>query len=289
LGALLRVPSWQRLAVWTRRRRWRRIVGYPTGLNHEAFNYVSEFVPLEDVRQLLYALARKAKANKALDPFKLGGCQVLALDANEHFASRSHCCAACCRREVTVTGADGKQERQTEYYHRSVFAHLVGSNLVLDLEPIRPGEDECAAALRLLVRLRLRLGVRFFDVVTVDAWYAHRPFLQAVRKLGWEVVAVLKQAAREVYQEADQLRPARAQDKFRDPKGQAVELREVRDLRRLAIQPRLSWVLSPCRAPREVPSRLAGGGRTPRSCLHRFRRRASLSIKPPRPALPVGY
>ena len=45
----------------------------------------------------------------------------------------------------------------------------------------------------MLGRLRRAYGPRFFDVVTVDAWYATEPFFKAVRKLGWPVVAVLKQ------------------------------------------------------------------------------------------------
>jgi hypothetical protein len=65
-----------------------------------------------------------------------------------------------------MLGPAGQSTAVTEYYHRAVFAHVVGADLVLDLEPIREGEEECAAALRLLARLRRRLGVRFFDVVT---------------------------------------------------------------------------------------------------------------------------
>src|ERR1035438_8138608 len=76
---------------------------------------------------------------------------------------------------------------------------------MLDLEPIRPGEGEAAAALRLLGRMRRLYGPRFFDVVTVDAWYATGPFLRAVQKLGWAVVSVLKQERYEIYQEASAL------------------------------------------------------------------------------------
>jgi hypothetical protein len=73
------------------------------------------------------------------------------------------------------------------------------------LEPVRPGEDEAAAALRMLGRMRRLYGVRFFDAVTVDAWYATGPFLKAVRRLGWSVVSVLKQERYEIYQEATAL------------------------------------------------------------------------------------
>ncbi len=68
---------------------------------------------------------------------------------------------------------------------------------------MRPGEEECAAALRLLRRMRKTYGPRFFDLVVVDAWYANGPFLKTVvQELGWPVIAVLKQARYEIYQEA---------------------------------------------------------------------------------------
>jgi hypothetical protein len=230
LGALLRVPSWLQLARETRRPGWQRFLRQPQPLNHEVFNYVSQFLSLDDLREHLYAVARAAKANKALEPHKIAGYHVLALDANEPFASRSRCCPECCTRSVAPKGPGGPAPPETEYYHRFVFAHLVGSDLILDLEPLRPGEEECAAALRLLARLRRRLGVRFFDVVTVDAWYTKSPFFQAVEKLGWAVVAVLKQEAYEAYREADALRPQAPQAVFQ-ARERKVELREVRDVR----------------------------------------------------------
>jgi hypothetical protein len=229
LGALLGLSSWLKVAKKSRKQTWQRLMKYGAGLNHEVFNYVSEFLSLDDLREHLYGVARRAKANKALDRYKLAGYHVVALDANELFASRSHCCEACCTRTVKVTEADGQTTEVVEYYHRAVFAHLVGSDLLLDVELIRPGEEECGAALRLLGRLRRCLGVRFFDVVSVDAWYTKTPFLRAVQKLGWEVVAVLKQSEYEAYKEADALRPAQAQTVFRD-KARQIELREVTDV-----------------------------------------------------------
>lgn len=229
LGALLGLSSGLKVAKKSRKKTWQRLMQYGVGLNHEVFNYVTELLSLADLREHLYVVARRAKANKALDRYKLAGYHVVALDANELFASRSHCCAACGCRKVKVTAADGQTVEVEEYYHRAVFAHLVGSDLLLDVELIRPGEEECAAALRLLGRLRRCLGVRFFDVVSVDAWYTKTPFLAAVQKLGWEVVAVLKQAEYEAYKEAEALRPARAQLVFQQ-RGRQIELREVTDV-----------------------------------------------------------
>ena len=61
-------------------------------------------------------------------------------------------------------------------------------SIILDVEPMRPGEEECAAALRLLARLRESHGPRFFDGVLVDAWYTNGPFLKEVVRMGWPVI-----------------------------------------------------------------------------------------------------
>ncbi len=53
--------------------------------------------------------------------------------------------------------------------------------------------------------MRRIYGPRFFDAITVDAWYVQGPFLRAVEKLGWLWVVVLKREDMEVYQEAQQL------------------------------------------------------------------------------------
>lgn len=120
---------------------------------------------------------------------------VVCLDANEQFNSQCRCCPECCQRQIKVRDKDGREQEVTQYYHRQVDAQIIGPDFsaILDLEPIQPGEDEAAAALRLLGRMRRLYGVRFIDVVTVDAWYAKSPFLRAVEKMGWGWVGVLKQ------------------------------------------------------------------------------------------------
>lgn len=115
-----------------------------------------------------------------------------------------------------------------------MFAQINGPKIkvVLDVEPIRPGEDECAAGLRLLGRLRRGYGPRFIDGVTVDGWYAQGPFLRAVDQLGWQWVAVLKREDMDVYPEAQRL--SRGQQpgvEFDDEERERqVQLWEVKDL-----------------------------------------------------------
>lgn len=231
LGAVVRAASLLALQAQSARRGWQRQVGWKAALSDDAFGYVLERYRLEDWRAVLVDTNRTLKANKALESAKINGLLVVALDANEQFKSRCRCCPDCCRRQVEVKDASGQRQTVTEYYHRQVYAQLHGPDfsLILDLEPIRPGEDEAAAALRLLGRMRRLYGPRFFDAITVDAWYASGPFLGAVRKLGWGVVSVLKQQRYEIYQEATVLSREHPPEVFRwDDRD--VALQEVKDL-----------------------------------------------------------
>jgi len=234
LGVVLRVSSYLDLSQQTQRRRWRHLCGLKGPLSDDTFEYVTERLSLEDLRQSLAHINQRLKANKALESCKIGGLLFVSLDANEHFKSRSRCCECCCQRQIEETDADAHKHKVTEYYHRYVFAQINGPrfNALLDLEPIRPGEEECTAALRLLGRLRRVYGPRFFDAITVDAWYVQGPFLRAVEKLGWQWVVVFKQERMEAYQEALQLsqgqKPVLAfEDEQREKQ---VRLWEVKDL-----------------------------------------------------------
>ena len=234
LGVVLRFGSYLNLSEQTQRRRWQHLSGLKGPISDDTFEYVTERLWLEDLRQTIAGATKKLKANKALESCKIHGLFFLSLDANEHCKSRSRCCPQCCRREIEETDAQGNKHKVIEYYHRYVFAQISGPkiNLLLDVEPIRPGEEECAAALRLLGRLRRIYGVRFFDAISADAWYAKGPFLRAVEKLGWKWIVVLKDQRRDIYQEGLQLsqrqKPSAAfEDEERD---RQVELWEVKDL-----------------------------------------------------------
>jgi len=235
LGVVLRVSSYLELSQQTRRRRWQHLCGLAGPLSDDTLEYVTERLSLEDLRQSLASINQRLKANKALESCKLGGLLFVSLDANEHFQSRSRCCECCCQRQIEQTDPHGQKHKVTEYYHRYVFAQINGPkfNALLDLEPIRPGEEECGAALRLLGRMRRVYGPRFLDAITADAWYMQGPFLRAVEKLGWSWVVVFKQERMEAYQEALQLsqgeKPALS---FEDEeRKKQVRLWEVKELR----------------------------------------------------------
>jgi hypothetical protein len=231
LGALLRKGSFLQIEFESARPGWQRLLGYSHPITDDRMAYVLERFRLEDWRGVLVATNQILKRNKVFESAKIHGLLTVAIDANEQFNSRHRCCEACCQRQVKVKSPQGQIQELTEYYHRFVCAQLQGPNwsVVLDLEPIGPGEEEAAAAVRLLERMRRLYGPRFFDVVTVDAWYATGPLCKAVQRLGWGLVAVLKQERYEIYQEATSLlkgaQPISWQWQERD-----IELREVKDL-----------------------------------------------------------
>lgn len=231
LGAVLRVPSLLQLQRESGRRGWQRLIGRAEPISDDAFGYALERYRPEELRQVLAKLVRQLKVNKQLERCKISGLLVVALDANEQFHSRSRCCDKCCQRTVTIKDRQGHKQEVTEYFHRQVYAQMHGPDLsvILDVEPVEPGEAECQAALRLLGRLRRLYGPRFFDVITVDAWYPKGPWLRAVQKLGWAVVCVLKQQDYEVYQEAEVLRKGQNPVKWEDA-GRTVQAWDVRDL-----------------------------------------------------------
>jgi hypothetical protein len=247
LGVVLRVGSYLDLAQQTKRRRWQHLIHWAKRISHDSFEYVTERLHLEDLRQCLASNAKALKANKALESCKINGLLFLSLDANEHFASRSRCCACCCQREIEVLDEHGQKQTVLEYYHRYVFAQINGPkiNVLLDVEPIRPGEAEAEAALRLLGRIRRVYGVRFFDAVTMDAWYVQGPFLKAVKKLGWMWQVVLKQERMEVLAEARQLSEGMKPDQsfYDETRERQVQLWAIKDLSFTSSYGRPVWVV----------------------------------------------
>jgi hypothetical protein len=114
------------------------------------------------------------------------------------FPSRQRCCPQCLQRRLVVKG-----EEVVEDYHRGVVFYLVGFRTAapLDVEMLRPGEGELTAAQRLLPRVVKSYG-RLFDVVLGDALYFNAPFFNLCLGLGKEVITVLKDEDRVLFQDA---------------------------------------------------------------------------------------
>ncbi len=90
-----------------------------------------------------------------------------------------------------------------EYYHRGVVFYLVGFDtaLPLDVEMLQPGEGELTAAQRLLPRVVQSYG-RLFRVVLADALFFNAPFFNLCLGLHKEVITVLKDEDRLLFQDA---------------------------------------------------------------------------------------
>jgi hypothetical protein len=237
LGEVAHIPSLAQLEQETQLPQWQRWVGYHDAISHDTFGYAAQRMNPEQLRRAAVFINRRLKRGKGFEASKLHGLLVVSLDANEQFCSDHRCCADCLTREVTCKDAQGHEVKKTQYYHKQVYAQLSGPNLsvILDVEPMRPGEEECAAALRLLRRMRQQYGPRFFDVVVVDSWYTNGPFLKTVvQELGWPVIAVLKQERYEIYQEALALtrgQPSQVVERGEEPHRRRVEIWDVPSLR----------------------------------------------------------
>ncbi len=155
-------------------------------------------IGVEGLRSVLKHTYSRLKRNKVLRPAFHDNLFAVIIDGHESSASYLRCCPDCLQREIkTASGG------VIQYYHRHVTAVLLCKDfvLLLDLEMQRPGEDEVAAAIRLLERLFLEYP-RAFDVVMADGLYARAPFFKKVVAHGKHVIAVLKDDRRDLLQDA---------------------------------------------------------------------------------------
>lgn len=226
LGEVAQIPSMLQLQAETQLPQWQQWVGYKHPISDDAFHYVSERMDPDKLRRAAVWINRKLKRGKAFEENKINGLLAVSLDANEQFCSDHHCCPDCLTREITTQDAQGQAVQHTQYYHKQVYAQWSGPKLsvLLEVEPMRQGEEECAAALRLLARMRKNYGPRFFDLVVVDAWYTNGPFLKAVVEMGWPVIAVLKQERYEIYGETLALTKGQPPTETVERHGRQVEI-----------------------------------------------------------------
>ena len=154
---------------------------------------VCALVAPDDLRRVQRDIYSHLKRGKALEPPR-HGLVLAVLDGHESQTSFHRHCSGCLQR--TLSTATGER---IQYYHRHAALHLVsgGLRLTLDLEPQRPGEDEIAAAQRLLQRVVERYP-RAFEVVAGDALYANSTFFNFVVGLGKDALAVLKDERRDL-------------------------------------------------------------------------------------------
>lgn len=156
---------------------------------------------VEGLRLALHRVYTQLKRNKALKARH--GLSVLIIDGHESSSSYLRSCPGCLERRIKV-----QEEERIQYYHRVVLAMLSLERfpLVLDIEEQRRGEDEVAAALRLLERVLHRYP-RAFEVVLGDALYLRANVFEFLSAHGKEGIAVLKDETRDLWQDVQGLFP----------------------------------------------------------------------------------
>lgn len=230
---------------------WRKLLGGPLP-SADTQARVLATVDLEALRRIGRECYGRLKRSKTLAA-PSHGLMALVLDGHESHASYLRCCAGCLQRQITN---DRTGEVRTQHYHRYVAAMLVAKDLdlLLDAEPLGAGEDEVAAALRLLARL-VRTYPRAFDVVLADALYARSDFFNAVRAHGKHALVVLKQEDRDLMEDLRSLLP-RTPSVHYDRAGTRCEVWDLEGFR--------SWpqVQGPVRVVRSVETRTVRRQRT---------------------------
>ena len=196
---LTRLGSLNALAQTRPRRFWFRWLG-TTLPSADTLGRVATQLEVSGLREAHRQVYTQLKRGKALPP-PAHGLIAGVVDGHESHATYRRRCPGCLRRTIHTAGGD-----RTQYYHRHVTFQLVGDGwtLLLDAEPQRPGEDEVAAALRLLERV-LRLYPRAFDVLLADGLYADPRVFNYVCSRGKDVLAVLKDNHRALLEDAHSL------------------------------------------------------------------------------------
>jgi hypothetical protein len=210
-----RLPSFQQLDTELAHSYLQNWIGAERAFHDDVLRYSLCSFNLEPLEQMLVETNRRLKRRKALDPGRVQGRLVAALDGVEVLSSYSRCCESCLQRRVTLKDeTTGQSFERIQYYHRAVGCQIVSSPVkpFLAMEWLRPGEGEDTAALRLLARLPKLYGSRFFDILLLDSLYAQAPLLRLAKQIGWEVVISLKQENRDLYQDALGLFQSRGQD-----------------------------------------------------------------------------
>ena len=195
---LCRLASFNELEQYANQSSWRRWLRHAAPSIDE-IAYVSERIELSSLREVLASIYTRLMRNKVLKPMR--GWRVAAVDGHEIGCSYKRCCDECLTRNVEV-----KDGHRLQYYHRIVAFQLLGEDfrLLLDAELIRKGEDEVAAATRMIERVLQRFP-RSFDILTGDALYAKAPLLNLLRPHGKHALMVLKDERRDLFIDAEAL------------------------------------------------------------------------------------
>jgi hypothetical protein len=216
-----RLPSFNELEQQRRKKSWRRwLEGHELPCAGE-LAYVSERLEAGGLRRCLSHIYSRLKRNKVLAATH--GWMLAAVDGHEIASSYKRHCCECLQRTITVGGVE-----RVQYYHRLVAFQIITPDFhfLLDLEMLRPGEDEASAALRLIARV-LENHPRCFDVLSADATYLRPSTIKALLGHGKHLVATLKDNQPTLLEEALALLPAQRAQAFDTPAAAGRPARHV--------------------------------------------------------------
>lgn len=190
-----RLGSLHALGTTAGARFWKQWLGEDL-CSEDTIARVHALIEAQGLRKGLHRVYTCLKRNKALRA--LEGWEVAVLDGHETHSSYRRHCSGCLERTVHTAAGE-----RIQYYHRYVALLLLTNKfrLLLDLEAQRSGEDEVAAALRLLERV-MQTYPRAFKVVLADALYAEAPFVNFLLSQRKHVLIVLKDERRDLYRDA---------------------------------------------------------------------------------------
>ena len=173
---------------------WRRWLGQALA-SADTVGRVHTQLENQGLRRGLQHVYRRLKRNKALRG--VGEWDIAVVDGHENHASYRRHCSGCLKRTLHT-----EQGEKIQFYHRQVTLMLrcEKMRLLLDVEAQLPGEQEVATALRLLQRV-LQAYPRAFQLLMADALYAQAPFLNFLISHGKQVLLVLKEERRDLYQD----------------------------------------------------------------------------------------
>ncbi|HIE33757.1 MAG TPA: hypothetical protein EYP86_01290 [Candidatus Altiarchaeales archaeon] len=206
-----RFRSLNKLEGSKRSSKWREILKerFPSV---DSVGRIASQIYLDEVRKAnskLYSVIRRMKALSPIESFWVG-----ILDGHEMITTRDCSCEDCLIRRVRTL--DGEIE---QYYHRYVTFLLAGPKitLLLDAEPIRRGEDEVSACMRLIERVCKNFP-RAFKVVACDGLYLQAKVLNLLDQHKKYIIAVLKDENRVIYRDANGLFSIVSPERFKDGK-----------------------------------------------------------------------
>ncbi len=224
-----RLPSFNELEQHRNKSSWTRWLGNHRLPSADELAYVSERIEPDSVRGCLGHIYFCLKRNKILAPQR--GWMLAAVDGHETHCSYKRCCPKCLQRRIAVG-----DEVKTQFYHRLVAFQIIceAFPLLLDVEMLEPGEDgdpgddEVAAAIRLITRV-LKDHPRCFDVLTADALYLRPSVINLLEDHGKYLVAVLKDNQPELLSKARTLLPLEEQEpeSFETPAAPGKPARHV--------------------------------------------------------------